>query len=183
MKVAVYIGHTPKGDKGAHSKHLGLSEYDYNIKVGQELSKLDSTTYDIFSHTIQDYYSRQVSMAEKVKNYDVVIELHFNAAGETANGTEMLHFYNSKNGKQLSKILAKNVSEKFGTKLRGVEGAKALVNKNDRGYWFVKLPKPVAVIFEPFFGSNEEALKFKNPKDLAQVIHQSIGEYCLFSKV
>lgn len=179
MKVAIYVGHTPKGDKGAYSKHLGLSEYDYNIKVANELKAINVNLYDIFTHTIQNYYDRQVHMAKTTKPYDVVIELHFNAAGETANGTESLYFYSSKKGKELSRILSKNVSEKFGTKIRGVEGTKALVNKNDRGYWFVKLSTPVAVIFEPFFGSNEESLKFSNPRDLAEVIDKSIVEYSL----
>lgn len=176
-KIAIYIGHTPKGDKGAFSKHLNLSEYDYNLKVATELEKLNPNNYDIFSHTIQDYYSRQVAMADKTKNYNVVLELHFNSAGETANGTENLYFYNSKNGKRLSEILSNRISEKFCTKLRGVNGTKALINKSDRGYWFVRLSKPVAVIVEPFFGSNEEALKFKNPKDLAQVINESLVEF------
>lgn len=173
MKVAVYIGHTPKADKGAYSEHLKLSEYDYNLKVAKELEVLDKNTYKIFSHSIQDYYSRQVAMAENTKNYDVVIELHFNAASKTANGTESLYYFSSKKGKELASILSKNVQKRFCTTLRGVEGTKALLNKNDRGFWFVRLSKPIAVIFEPFFGSNEESLKFQDPKQLAQVIHES----------
>lgn len=179
MKVAVYIGHTPKGDKGAYSEHLKLSEYDYNIQVGQELEKINPELYDIFSHSKQDYYQRQVDMGQKTKNYDVVLELHFNAAGVTANGTEMLYFYSSKKGKELARILSKNVSKRFCTSLRGVEGTKALINKNDRGYWFVKLAHPVAIIVEPFFGSNTESLKFSNPKDLALEIDRAIVEYSI----
>lgn len=178
MKVAVYIGHTPTGDKGAYSPFLKKTEYEYNLLVANELEKLNPELYDVFSHSTQNYYKRQEKMAKNVKGkYEVVLELHFNAAGETANGTEMLYFYSSRKGKKLAKILSKNISEKFSTKLRGEEGSKALINKNDRGYWFVKMAEPVAIIVEPFFGSNKESLKFKNPKDLADVIDRSIVEY------
>lgn len=176
-KVAVYIGHTRKGDKGAYSEHLKASEFEYNERLAKSLKKLNPDRYDIFEHTIQTYYNRQVRMSKQVSLYPVVMELHFNSATPQANGTETLHYFNSKKGMQLSKILTKNVVEKYGTKSRGVDGSKALVNKNDRGYWFVYLPKPVAVIFEPFFGSNEESLKFTDTDELARVIDKSYDEY------
>lgn len=176
-KIAIYIGHTRKGDKGAYSEVLGMTEFEYNEKVAEELKKLNPDRYDIFEHSIQNYYDRQKKMAENVRDYLAVIELHFNSFTPKANGTESLYYFNSKLGKILAQELSQGVVRCFGTTLRGDFGAKAIVNKKDRGYWFVYLSKPVAVIFEPFFGSNEEAKKFTNYVDVAKSIDESIDKY------
>lgn len=172
-KYAIIVGHTNGGDKGAHSTHLGKSEQPYNLEVANALKALDPNKYDVYTHDLQTYYTRQKALAAKLnaKNYEAVIELHFNAAQPSTNGTESLHYFASKKGKQLAQELSAAVVKEYGTTLRGDKGTRALVNKEDRGYWFVYLPKATAVIFEPFFGSNAEALKFADPKRLACVIN------------
>ncbi|WP_322970321.1 N-acetylmuramoyl-L-alanine amidase [Faecalibacter sp. LW9] len=176
-KFALVIGHTKSKDKGAFSETLGLSEYDYNLMVAKELKALCPEMFDIYTHEVQDYYQRQKGLAYKVnqKNYDAVFELHFNAASPLANGTECCHYFNSKKGKAIAELISKEVSLYYKTTLRGVNGAKALVNKQDRGYWFTYLPKAPAVIIEPFFGSNpSEAKLFKDVNLYAHVLYSAI---------
>lgn len=179
-KIALVVGHTTSGDRGAYSPHLEQSEFDFWIDVANKIKALGKSTkidvYDIFTHTEQNYYNRQRSLSQKVNrgNYDYVVELHFNAATPSANGTECLHYFSSKKGKEAAQKISQKIAKEYGTKLRGVGGAKALINKNDRGYWFVYLPIAPAVILEPFFGSNEESLKFKDKDKLAKVLHEAL---------
>lgn len=178
IKVAVVVGHTSTGDKGAYSQYIGLSEYDYNLRVAKQLESLsnDSVEYHVYTHTIQGYASRQATLADKLNplKYDYVFELHFNASTPQANGTECLYYFNSSKGKLASQIISKQITQDFNTTLRGVEGAKALVNSNDRGFGFVYKQKAVAVIIEPFFGSNEEANKFSDVNKYACTLHNAI---------
>ena len=180
MKVLLVIGHTPNTDKGAYSTFLKQSEFDYNKKVVSELKKLSDcdVTYDVYTHKLQNYYNRQKAMADFANsgNYDLIIEFHFNAASPLANGTECLYWFNSQKGKNVCQELSQAISKQYGTTLRGDKGSKALVNKNDRGYWFTYLPKAVAIILEPFFGSNEEANKFSDIKTYSETLHKTISK-------
>lgn len=162
MKTAIVVGHTTGADKGAYSNYLKLSEQPFNAMVAAALKKLGPERYDVYTHNLQNYYEREKFLADKLNklNYDLVIELHFNAASESANGTEVCYYYASNKGKTAAQFIAAGMSVAYDTKLRGDKGARALVNKNDRGYWFVYLPKAPAIILEPFFGSNPESLKF-----------------------
>ena len=183
-KVAVVVGHTA-GSKGAQSPYLP-AEYDYNIEVANKLKQY-GCNYDVFTHRTYSvgYYNMWRETASKInsQDYDLVIELHYNTASPTAHGTETLHYFNSKKGKQYAQIFSQQISEDFGTKLRGIQGAKPLVNKNDRGFYAVYLPKPPALIVEPFFGSNEEeSVLFKDTDKYAESLHKAIQK-CLFFEV
>lgn len=183
-RVALVVGHTttPKGDKGAYSDTLKTSESDYWLDVALRLEKLGNVKveiYHLFTHSIQNYYNRQKALADKINGsgivYDVILELHFNAASPLANGTECLYWFGSKKGKQIAQQLSAYVSKVYGTTLRGDKGSRALVNKNDRGYWFTYLVKYPAVITEFFFGSNRsEALKFEDRQKMANTLNAAI---------
>jgi N-acetylmuramoyl-L-alanine amidase len=166
LKIALVVGHTSTGDKGAFSAFLNKSEYDYNLAVAKRIMEIadENIEYKLYTHTLQSYANRQAALASMVnkENFDYIFELHFNAASPSANGTECLYYYNSKKGKTASQIISKQIVKDFSTTLRGVEGAKALVNSADRGFGFVQKMKATAVIIEPFFGSNQEANKFKD---------------------
>lgn len=181
LKVAVVVGHTTGADKGAYSPYLNSSEQPFNLKVANALRDIDPSSYDVYQHSLQSYYDREKVLADKVNkgNYDLVVELHFNAASPAANGTECCYYFNSKKGKLAASTIAAGISYHYGTALRGDNGARALVNKNDRGYWFVYLPKAPAVIIEPFFGSNPEATKFADVNQYAQVLHNVIKPLAL----
>lgn len=180
-KVAVVVGHTA-GSKGAKSPYLP-DEYDFNLEVANKLKK-HNCNYDVYTHRTYSvgYYNMWKETANKInsKDYDLVIELHYNAASPKAHGTETLYYFNSKKGKAYAQIFSETISEDFGTKLRGIQGAKPLVNKNDRGFYAVYLPKPPALIVEPFFGSNEEeSVLFKDTDKYAESLHKAIQK-CLF---
>lgn len=180
-KVAIVVGHTA-GSKGAKSPYLP-AEYDYNLEVANKLKQY-GCNYDVFTHRTYSvgYYNMWRETANKInsQNYDLVIELHYNAASPVAHGTETLHYFNSKKGKKYAQIFSQQISEDFGTKLRGIQGAKPLVNKNDRGFYAVYSPKPPALIVEPFFGSNEaESNLFRDTNKYAESLHKAIQK-CLF---
>ena len=176
MKVAGVIGHHDKS-KGAYSKHLGMNEFDFYTEVCKHLKRIDIFTHD---SSIRRYRTR-VRNTAKTKldpnNYDLVIEMHFNAFDKEANGCETLYFYKSKKGYEYAKKFSKIVSECTGITLRPNQGdgTKALVNKNDRGQASVYYPKAPTILIEPFFGDNKEDCdKIMSPEHLAQIIQEFV---------
>lgn len=173
-KVAIVVGHA-KNNPGAFSKWL-KPEWEYNLKVAEELKKNNSSLYSIFCHEGYDggYYAMEKRTANKInaETFDLVLELHYNSASPMAHGTECCYWFASKKGKEYAQNISSQISRYFYTTNRGI---KALYNKNDRGYWFTYLMKAPAVIVEPFFGSNEfDSLKFQDPVKYAQTLHQII---------
>lgn len=185
INVALVIGHTMNGDKGAWSKNLETTEYDYWLDVANRALKLNTERVqihliDLYQHRIQDYFKRQSALANLINNgavkYDYVVELHFNAASETANGSEACYWFGSEKGKAAAQSLVSHFSKKFKTTVRADKGARALLNKEYRGYYFVYLIKYVAVIFEPFFGSNaQESEKFRDRDLVAQELLNALS--------
>lgn len=176
-KIAIVVGHTNRRDKGAFSPYLLQSEQPYNLQVALQLKSLAPNLYDVHTHSVQDYYKRQTAMAAKlnVGKYRLAIELHFNAASSpTANGTYCLYWYGSKVGKHVAESISQDIAKRFKTTLRAVNGAQALVNEHDRGYWFTALTNMPAVIVEPFFGSNSEARMFMDTKEYVYVLHNCL---------
>ena len=179
-KIAIVVGHTPRRDKGAFSPFLLQSEQPYNLQVALQLKSLAPELYDVHTHTLRDYYKRQWDMSRKLNEgkYRLAVELHFNAASSpTANGTYCLYWYGSKMGKAIAQHLSEDICKAFGTKLRAVGGAQALVNEHDRGYWFTALTNMPAVIVEPFFGSNAEALRFQDTQKYVRVLHNVLQTF------
>lgn len=179
MKVGLVIGHTVAGkDKGAYSEHLKLSESEYWKKVVGVLPLFhNGCTIVCYSHSSDnsyDYYQRQLSTSKamNVQEFDFVVELHFNSASAKAHGTESLYYFESKKGKEVASAFSSAVKDVIPEmKLRGDNGTKPLVSKNDRGARFVMMQKAPAIIFEPFFGSNKEDSElFSNPKIAVEII-------------
>jgi N-acetylmuramoyl-L-alanine amidase len=156
-KCCVVVGHH-KWAKGAVSQYVG-SEWDLMSKVAKGLE------CDTFIHNpdIRGYNSRQRAMAKRTAVYDIVFELHFNAAAsEQANGCEALYWFSNQKGKKIAADFCKKVNKKLGIKNRG---AKALHSKNQRGYGFLAYTKGTAIILEPFFGTNtSDCCKFDDEK-------------------
>ena len=84
-RIAFVLGHT-LFKKGAYSKILGLSEFDFWWQYKEELEELG----DVYRHNplIPSYKVRQRIMAKKTKDYDLVFELHFNMFNGNAKGAE-----------------------------------------------------------------------------------------------
>ena len=106
-------------------------------------------------------------------DYDLTLELHYNAAGALAHGTEVLYYANNRRGLKLAESLSKLISDKFGTKNRGAKGR----GKSDRGGYALYAGKATALLLEPFFGTNkDDAKKFKGKeKEYANVIREFLN--------
>jgi N-acetylmuramoyl-L-alanine amidase len=162
MKIAVCIGHNPN-DKGAFSRYLQKSEYDYNSEVVQNLHG-----FDVYRRQPLGSYRKEITfLAQQVnkKNYDLVIELHFNAFNGAANGVETIGYPGSKAGK-LGQMYCDLISKEYSTLNRGHKEA----TSDARGLYFLQTMKAPSLILEPFFGDHIEAEKFKDTKKYASVL-------------
>ena len=169
--VAIVIGHDIIS-KGAYSDILGMYEYDYNMQVAKLVG------CDIYTHSRNVSYRRKMKATySKLSDYDLTIELHFNAAHPAANGAEALYFHTNERGRRAAMLYSKMVSDQYGTRNRG---DKPLNNANQRGYWAVASGIPTAIIAEPFFGTNVEANKFKDVCEYAGVLSEFILQYNLW---
>lgn len=171
MKTAIIVGHHQNG-KGATSPFLGKSEFDFYSEVVELLK--DEQGVEIFKYDpIKSYTARVKKLAKEVnsKGFQLVIELHFNAAIPQANGCETLYYFASKKSQQLAIEFSEVVNAWTGIKIRGNNGAKALVNENDRGFGTVYYYAAPTILIEPFFGSNEtDCVKIKDAENMACII-------------
>ena len=181
-KVAICIGHSRIGDKGARSVG-GISEWIYNSEVATLLAK-QLKQRGIASAIIDDYpcesYSGAMSWLSKEVdkiNADVAIELHFNSfSSSSAEGYEYLYYAHSAEGKRLALCLQKaHQSKSTAQKNRGAKP----IERKDRGGHFVTMVKPPAVICEPFFGSSpkEWVLLGQKPAVVADIYATGIFNY------
>ena len=149
MNIAFVIGHHKKS-KGAFSSYLFANEFDFytDVIIKETASKLNKF------------------------NFDLVIELHFNAATPQANGCETLYYFNSKKGKEFAHIFTDTVCGITGIKSRN-GGVKALINKKDRGFASVYYPKAPTILIEPFFGTNDDdCAKIGSAEKMAYIIKE-----------
>lgn len=101
--------------------------------------------------------------------YDLVMELHLNAAGaKTAEGCEVL--YKSVKGKKYADSIQKQLAKVF--KNRGAV-------KRDNLYMLNQTKAP-AVIIESFFCTNPKEWKYavKHKAKIAKLIASAVGRYC-----
>ena len=168
-KVAFVIGHN-KNDKGAYSKELGFSEWDYwNYFYINNLCHLG----DLFNHSLSSSYtSRQKSMSNLTKDYDLVFELHFNAGPLSANGVEALIYSGNNKMKIIAELYCKLMSDKLSLRNRGCKE-----KSSGNGFGFLKLTKGDAILLEPFFGSNKSDCNKYSHKQHALVIEEVINKY------
>lgn len=99
-------------------------------------------------------------------NYDLVIELHLNAASPSARGTEVL--YKSSAGKKVAEKVQKQLSSVFQD--RGI--------KERTDLYILNGSKPPAILIETFFCTNKndyaKAKGIANRKKLAKLIADGI---------
>ena len=179
MKLAIQTGHT----KGTGAVGCGnVQEYDFNAKVTSEIERL-APIYDVellVTHRDPELgYSaavRKTAAAIKDFDADLCLELHFNSAGESAKGCEILHYCNSSNGERAAHCMAdslKPMLDALSIPLRGDNGVRSLwYHKADepkaysnRGSYYVYATHCPALILEPFFGSNPREMELMNQAD------------------
>lgn len=169
MRILFVVGHS-KSSPGYYSPILKTSEYIYY----SELVTYLSTVGDIYKHPdTRGYTTRIEKLAEHAnpKNYDLVVELHFNGYDNKDNGKgvgcETVHFPGSSSIKYGEK-LCKATAKEYKVTNRGTKEA----GEDARGRLFLELLDAPCLIYEPFFGDESEALKFKDPKKLANLIKE-----------
>lgn len=181
-KVAICVGHSRIGDKGARSVG-GISEWVYNSEVAKLLAA-QLRQRGIASVIIDDYPSESYSGAMKwlsaeisKHNVDAAIELHFNSfSTSSAEGYEYLYYASSAEGKKLALCIHQAHQSKVASQKD--RGAKPIERK-DRGGRFLTSVKPPAVIAEPFFGSSpkEWVLLGQSPAVVADIYATGIFNY------
>ena len=157
-KVAIVVGHSRQGDKGAYSVG-GVSEWDFNNDIADLIAaNLAACHCDIqprvWDEIPKDTYGGAMTwLGEELEIWgaDVAIELHFNSASETAQGYEYIYSGSDK-GRDLAQHML-DAMDRFGSPFPN-RGIKTPVN--GRGSGFLNCSSAISCILEPFFGSNYE---------------------------
>lgn len=158
MKIAICIGHSRKGDKGAVSVG-GVSEFVFNTNIGAAIRTLlmragiDCEVENFYAGNSYPEAMRWLAALLRRKGYTHAVELHFNSADAAANGHEFLHHPASIPGRKLAMALAESFQAAF-PRSKPRDGGVKPIPKGGRGDLFASLTHCPAVICEPFFGSN-----------------------------
>ena len=178
MRILLTVGHS-KLKSGAitsadGTKLGGGNEYEYCKSLSSYLKKaLQANGHEVdrvvcpekvFTSPMQE---KQYKLAiEHATRYDLVIELHLNAASATAQGCEVL--YKSANGKKYATKVQKQLSKMF--KDRGIV-------KRDNLY-ILNQTKAPAILIEVFFCTNRAEWKKgnANKEKIAKLIATGIGK-------
>ena len=158
MNILISAGHTLEG------KGLGAVSYINESEENRALSKIVIEYLKLSGHNV-DYHevnksnnhvSEQIAYANS-KNYDLVVQIHFNAHKKTDDsmGTETL--YASNNGK----VFAKRVNDKLATVFKD-RGAKF---RSDLS-WLSKTKAPSILVETCFVDSKLDTDTYKVNKDL-----------------
>ena len=169
MKVLVVPGHTLNGVGS------GAIGYINESKENRELSNIVVKYLKLAGHTVdyfeinegKDYLQKQVAKANS-KDYDLVIQIHFNAYKNTTDemGTEVLYLSDS------GKVWAEKINAKLSTvfKNRGIK-------KRTDLYWLNNTKSIACLIEVCFVDSKADTDKYLANKDkvgklIAEAIHR-----------
>ncbi|MGL6064648.1 MAG: N-acetylmuramoyl-L-alanine amidase, partial [Fusobacteriaceae bacterium] len=125
---------------------------------------------DIYTRKYCGSYSKEMSnVLNEVhkQRYDLVLELHFNAFNDVAEGVETLCYYKNEKTKLLSEKLIKYHYEMLNLKKRKLIEIKDMTHNGAYGIMKCKYPY---ILTESFFGDNRsDCLKIESAKNLAKV--------------
>lgn len=171
MKILVSAGHTLTGkgtgaegfiNESQENRALSKLIVEYLKKLGHE-----ADYHEVNSGS--DYINQQANKANS-KNYDLVVQIHFNASDDaSANGTEVI--YRSSKGK----VYAQKVQDKLKTEFTDRK-IKHDINDLKRDLGWLRLTKPVAILIETCFVTNKnDANKYtSNRSKIAKLIAEGI---------
>ena len=178
MRILLTVGHSKLKNGSITSadgtKFGGGNEYTYCKSLSKYVKKyLEANGHEVDRVVcpegcfIKSTDERTYKLAiEHATDYDLVMELHLNAAGtKTAQGCEML--YKSTTGKKYATKLQKQLAKVF--KDRGI------VKRDD--LYMLNQTKAPAVILEPFFCTNPIEWKYamEHKAKIAKLIAKGIG--------
>lgn len=178
MKIALTVGHSQLKNgcyTSADGRKLGgCNEYKYCKsfskyvkrqlkKKGHQVDRIVCPEKKFTANTQEkDYKLNKINKG----NYDLVIELHLNAAGATAQGVEVL--YKSDKGKKHAASVQQQLSTVF--RNRGIK-------KTDNLY-ILNQTKPTAILIEAFFCTSKADFKkakgVANKRKLAKLVAKGI---------
>lgn len=149
IRIAVVIGHTWRSP-GA----VGLAmppEHVFNTRVMLEVVK--QVNVDVFYNDTYRHGYRQMVLqtAKKTRDYDFVFELHYNSYDDRdINGAEVLIYPGNVDAKAIAHEFLRLMRTLLGIRTRRI----VEVGAKSRGYLFLALNKPTAIVLEPGFGSS-----------------------------
>ena len=172
MRLLISAGHTLTG------KGTGAVGFINESQENRVLSKfiveyLKKLGHEVDYHEVNngsDYINQQAKKANS-KNYDLVVQIHFNSSDNaTANGTEVI--YRSSKGK----IYAQQVQDKLKTVFKDRK-IKHDVNDLKRDLGWLRLTKSPAILIETCFVSNKsDTDKYTSNKEkIAKLIAEGIA--------
>ena len=174
-KVAIIAGHTIT-NKGDWSNLFEDYEHSY---WNQFIKNYFPDWIDSFEHIPNATYTdRQKAMAELTKDYDLVIELHWNAYDydkdgiDDANGVECYTWVGNEKMLEVGKHYCNLMNDSFGLKIRG---SKQISGGNGAG--FLYYTKGDAILLEPFFADNVNDVAKFDRQEYANIILEMIDKY------
>lgn len=174
-KVAVIAGHT-EANKGDYSSLFGVYEHDFWNEFIRDFLPDWIETYE--HDPFVGYTQRQKAMAEKTKDCDLVIELHWNAfdpdkdGKDNAEGTECLVWHTNDKMKKLGAEFIELMHSKLEYKKR-----KVVAIDSGNGAGFLRETNGDAILLEPFFADNSSDVTKFNKRIYANIILKLIENY------
>ncbi|MCK5788283.1 MAG: N-acetylmuramoyl-L-alanine amidase [Chlamydiia bacterium] len=187
IKVAFVVGHIDSA-KGKYSDALGEYEQNFWGTLARGGSFLPGGTYlsddissseilptgvDLFIHEdISGYTDRQIAMASRTSEYDLVFEQHFNAFDGIVGGTETLSISGNSITEAVGQFYCDRMASELGYNNRGAKP----ISSGD-GYGFLQKTKGSAILLEAFFGDTQtDTDKFNNSK-YKDILSETIAKY------
>lgn len=159
--IALVIGHSNKS-KGAYNKNYKISEFEFNEKLVNLISK-DLNKESIKNQIVyRTNYNELPNKINELKS-DFIVSFHCNAFNTKASGTEMLYYHSSKNGKLIAEIFQTNIVSCLGLPDRNVKPK----HSEDRGGYLLRYTNAPCIITEPFFIDNDNDYKLVMEKYFA----------------
>lgn len=173
-KLAIIIGHTQHSPGACHES--GLCEFGFNQPLAHQLAdkllgKVETTI--VYRGRPNDY--RGLPAKVNRTGADYAISLHCNSFNAQSNGTEMLYWHTSSEGKRLASSLQRHVLSALGLRDRGL---KPITPQDKRGRHLLQKTNMPCVICEPGFFSNERdfAVLMANQSALVQAYADAVLE-------
>ncbi len=178
MKIALTVGHSLLKNgyytSADGKKYGGCNEYKWCKAFSKQVKKQLENKGCVVDRIVCPEKKFTTSTQEKTYKinkinsgkYDLVIELHLNAASPSAEGTEVL--YKSNTGKKYADSIQKQLSSVF--KNRGI--------KQRSDLYILNGTKPPAILIETFFCTSKSDYKkakgLKNRTKLAKLVANGI---------
>ena len=168
MKILISSGHTLKGVGYGSTGYIIESE-ENRVLSNIVVKYLKYAGHEVDYHEVNegsDYLEKQVAKANS-KDYDLVVQIHFNAFKLTENAMGTETYYLSESGK----VWAEKINDKLSTvfKSRGV--------KKGTGLYWLKNTKGISVLIEVcFVDSKHDTDTYKvNKEHIGKLIAEAIN--------